>query len=336
MGSKSERDEFQSLYAKVNGVSITTTPTQSASLDFRFSPQDIRDTINAPCHTNSQRAEHSHINFQSRKTDSAYNYYQPSPIIFGSGGFSQPCSPSPTNSMPGTPWAWNSGSQDNSSPTTPPSSPPTSPTGFPPSATLHWGPSQQSHNFPSSPTRFFSSKYKRAPQRRADAQGEHVYLDLEAQLLILSKTQTLLEHACFTFAQQHLPHVLDETGWDCPIAGELNVWMHHFAVNGMAHWDVPRDFGIREPISRIMDSAKQIRHNAVHRNKVPVTELAAHLDHAVALCMILVAHEELDEVKAIRDYTNTKIASRIAPRIAQLKAETEEVGKDIMQFLKSR
>ncbi|GKT99359.1 hypothetical protein FLAG1_01655 [Fusarium langsethiae] len=315
MGSKSKRDEFQSLYAKVNGVYITTTPTQSASLDFRFSPQDIRDTINPPYGFCIQLLSTFTCDFRLWRLlptllTFAYQFY-----------------------------AWDTLGlefRNNTSPATPPSSPPTTPTGFPPSATLHWGPSQQSHNFPSSPTRFFSSKYKRAPQRRADAQGEHVYLDLEAQLLILSKTQTLLEHACFAFAQQHFPHVLDETGWDCPIAGELNVWMHHFTVNGMAHWDVSRDFGIREPISRIMDSAKQIRHNAVHRNKVPVTELAVHLDHAVALCMILGAHEELDEVKAIRDYTNTKIASRIAPRIAQLKAETEEVGKDIMQFLKSR
>ncbi|KAK6702232.1 hypothetical protein QX201_009180 [Fusarium graminearum] len=103
--------------------------------------------------------------------------------------------------------------------------------------------------------------------------------------------------------------------------------MHHFNLERMTLCHVAREHDMKESLSNVMHSAKEIRHNAVHRNRVEINELAMHLDHAVALCTILGVQEDLAKVKAIRHYANTEIAS--------IQAAKQEAEKKIMQFIKS-
>src|SRR6478735_3663267 len=60
------------------------------------------------------------------------------------------------------------------------------------------------------------------------APGFHVYVPIRTQTLILTRLQAILEHACFSFAQEAMPDILEETQWSCPEAGELNAWAFYF------------------------------------------------------------------------------------------------------------
>ncbi|ENH68759.1 hypothetical protein FOC1_g10014547 [Fusarium oxysporum f. sp. cubense race 1] len=60
------------------------------------------------------------------------------------------------------------------------------------------------------------------------APGFHVYVPIRTQTLILTRIQAILEHACFSFAQEAMPDILEETQWSCPEAGELNAWAFYF------------------------------------------------------------------------------------------------------------
>ncbi|EKJ76832.1 hypothetical protein FPSE_03018 [Fusarium pseudograminearum CS3096] len=322
-----EWTEFANLYAKVNGVSLRTTPPQSPSppglYNFILSPQDIRDAISAPPPPpgKGHRVGRHHSNSMSYTCN-----YEPSssyPVLEGfPPGFPPSHSPPPTTSVPSTPGSWRSESRHSSPPVTPNSSPADD---LPSWCCGRW----ERTSFSPSTARPFStykrSTYNRAPKQPAAKQDG--CLDLPYQARILTGIQTLLEHACYTFAEQRLPRVLIENGWDCPEAGELNVWMHHFNVERMTLRHVAREHDMEESLSDVMHSAKQIRHNAVHRNRVEINELAMHLDHAVDLCTILGVQEDLDKVKAIRDDTKAGIAS--------MQATKQEVGKGMMQRMKS-
>lgn len=56
----------------------------------------------------------------------------------------------------------------------------------------------------------------------------HVYVPIRTQTLILTRIQAILEHACFSFAQEAMPDILEEMQWSCPEAGELNAWAFYF------------------------------------------------------------------------------------------------------------
>ncbi|KAJ4088769.1 hypothetical protein NW756_007166 [Fusarium oxysporum] len=60
------------------------------------------------------------------------------------------------------------------------------------------------------------------------APGFHVYVPIRTQTLIFTRLQAILEHACFSFAQEAMPDILEETQWSCPEAGELNAWAFYF------------------------------------------------------------------------------------------------------------
>ncbi|KAH6966209.1 hypothetical protein EDB82DRAFT_561984 [Fusarium venenatum] len=346
MGFKMEWDEFLKLYAKRNRGSLTTTPGQS-TLTYIFSPQDIRDAIRAP---------HSP---ESRQPSPSGQYVMPSPTYGYAPSTGSSCSgvlspfylSSPTDSVRSTTSAWRPESQDytlSPSPSfsrssSPPSSPSfsasswrtesqhytlsSSPYSSPPSPALSWDTSQGSYSPSPSPNRLIRNTHKRVYQKRAKVQGE-VYLPLGPQTRLLSKIQTLLEHACFTYAEKHLPQLLDENDWDCPEAGELNVWMHHLAIHGLELHYLARDRGITERLSSVMHSVENIRHDAVHRNRVEISRLAIYLDHAVDLCTVLGDQEDLNKLKAIRDETKAQIAP--------LQAAVLEAGKNIAKFYEAR
>ncbi|KAL6913842.1 hypothetical protein FSHL1_011518 [Fusarium sambucinum] len=340
-GSRMEWDEFLKLYAKSNRGSLTTTPGQS-TLTYIFSPQDIRDTIRAPRSPKSRQPSPSGqyvmpspVYDYAPSTGSScsgvlspfYSTSPPSPSSFSNSSWRTESqhytpSPSPYSSRPSSPpftalsWGTSQGSYGHSSP---PSSWGNSQGSYghssPPSS---FGTSQESYGHSSPPTRLLRNTHKRVYQKRAKVQGGEVYLPLGPQTRLLSKIQTLLEHACFTYAEKCLPKLLEENGWDCPEAGELNVWMHHLSIHDskLHSW------------ASVMHSVKNIRHDAVHRNRVEISRLAIYLDHAVDLCTVLGDQEDLNKVKAIRDETKAQIAP--------LQAAVLEAGKSMAKFCEGR
>ncbi|KAL4722871.1 hypothetical protein ACLX1H_010110 [Fusarium chlamydosporum] len=320
MAAKMEWNEFLDLYEHVSGSSrppTTISTPQSLSditesMKYTFSPQDIRDAI-ASLPAKSRKGTptyppQSHLSGLEDKRGTVPSGY------FSGVAAGTNLTPPQTPSLPNDPKGATSG-------------PPSPNNDF---RTISWVPFQfvpsdsrsGSYVPPYSPPRHFSSTYKQVPEQPPNAQGKYTYLPLPAQRYVLSEMQTLLEHACFSFAERCMPHILEQNGWDCPEAGELNVWTHHLTAKGNY-----RDLHmfaqynrITHPLEGLMESAKQIRHTAVHRTRLTVTYLAILMDHAVALCTILGEPEDLKQLQDIRDVTNSKIS--------QLGDDAQQVGAE--------
>ncbi|KAF5571286.1 ubiquinol-cytochrome-c reductase cytochrome c1 [Fusarium phyllophilum] len=139
------------------------------------------------------------------------------------------------------------------------------------------------------------------------APGLHVYVPIRTQTLILTRIQAILEHACYSFAQETMPGILEETKWSCPEAGELNAWAYHFKK----HW------GVLQQLSRcqgsglvptsFLYSVKQIRHIAVHRQPITVDYLLMLMSHAINFCLCLDVPKALDMIRKIRNSAETHI-----------------------------
>ncbi|EXK45910.1 hypothetical protein FOXG_19523 [Fusarium oxysporum f. sp. lycopersici 4287] len=90
------------------------------------------------------------------------------------------------------------------------------------------------------------------------APGFHVYVPIRTQTLILTRIQAILEHACFSFAQEAMPDILEETQWSCPEAGELNAWAFYFKKRWEILQQLSRCQGSGLILTSSLYSAKQI------------------------------------------------------------------------------
>ncbi|KAF5632876.1 ubiquinol-cytochrome-c reductase cytochrome c1 [Fusarium sp. NRRL 52700] len=137
--------------------------------------------------------------------------------------------------------------------------------------------------------------------------GLHVYVPIRTQTLILTRIQAILEHASFSFAQEALPGILEETEWSCPEAGELNAWTYHFKK----HWEVLQQLnrcqGSGLVLTSFLYSAKQIRNIAVHRQPITVDHLLMLMSHAINICLCLDVPKALDTIRKIRTSAATQI-----------------------------
>lgn len=138
---------------------------------------------------------------------------------------------------------------------------------------------------------------------------DKAYPSLRTQNLILSRMQTLLEYACFRFAEKSMPDILQSTGWTCPEAGELSVWVYHFYEKCKYRQleEMNRHRGSRISLSVLLNSVKKIRHDAVHRNPLDVKYLSLQMSHAVTFCQVLGVPDALHKLQSIQICAETQI-----------------------------
>ncbi|KAM0561580.1 hypothetical protein ACHAPJ_002748 [Fusarium lateritium] len=137
--------------------------------------------------------------------------------------------------------------------------------------------------------------------------GQQVVLPLRTQHLILTRIQTILEHACFRFAQENMPDILEQNQWDCPEAGELNVWIHFLRGKSDQFYHLGRSRVGEFSLHAIFQSIPQIRHSAVHRRSIDVAYLSSLMSHAVIFCAILGVPDALDKIIKIKVSTQQEI-----------------------------
>ncbi|GKU04805.1 ubiquinol-cytochrome-c reductase cytochrome c1 [Fusarium langsethiae] len=140
------------------------------------------------------------------------------------------------------------------------------------------------------------------------------------QHLILKRMQTILEHACFDFAKDNMPEILEVMQWDCPEAGELNIWVCQFGkkldeLECRAH-----SKGVKRSLKSVMGSIKQIRHLAVHRQLIHGDDLQLLASHAVVFCTVLEVPDAdaLGTLQRIRDSVKTQLRT-----LSELKHEID-------------
>jgi hypothetical protein len=123
------------------------------------------------------------------------------------------------------------------------------------------------------------------------------------QHLILKRMQTILEHACFDFAKENMPEILEVMQWDCPEAGELNIWVCQFGKKLDELERRARSKGVELSLKSVLGSIKQIRHLAVHRQLIHGDDLELLASHAVVFCTVLEVPDAdaLGTLQRIRD-----------------------------------
>jgi len=98
---------------------------------------------------------------------------------------------------------------------------------------------------------------------------------------VLNTTQTLLEQACFYYAQRWMPHVLKQKKWKVPQDGELSEWWRAVQREKIpaSSTAFPPDLNVEAPFVRL----SQLRHAAVHRVETPVDILKRMMVDAIAI-----------------------------------------------------
>jgi hypothetical protein len=108
-----------------------------------------------------------------------------------------------------------------------------------------------------------------------------MYIPPGKQFLILRKTQDIMEHTCFAYAQTYLQATLSQKQWTCAESVELNEWTRILreqkgVFNASLMEQLPRAF------NDILDSLNQLRHTAVHRNHKPLHVVRRFVTDAVS------------------------------------------------------
>ncbi|UPK93407.1 hypothetical protein LCI18_004342 [Fusarium solani-melongenae] len=134
-----------------------------------------------------------------------------------------------------------------------------------------------------------------------------VSLPLRIQNLILSRVQAILELACFEFAKEKMPEILESRKWSCPKAGELNLWVGEFNKRIAVFENNVSNPGGYE-ISKCFQTATHIRHYAVHRRHLSTTHLQSLINNAEGLCKILGNSQALAQIESIWGYAQAQIS----------------------------
>jgi hypothetical protein len=133
-----------------------------------------------------------------------------------------------------------------------------------------------------------------------------VYLPFSIQHRLFARLQTLLEHACYTFASKRLPDVLVREDWTCPESVELNRWPKVLLTH-RAEFHESSVAELAKPLDDLFSSIAQLRHTAVHRLRLTANRILQFVVDAEALVKLLRDDITLDVVTSIRQCLQTCI-----------------------------
>ncbi|KAK8050856.1 hypothetical protein PG993_002241 [Apiospora rasikravindrae] len=110
-----------------------------------------------------------------------------------------------------------------------------------------------------------------------------VHLPFSAQHKLLVHLQQLLERSCYEFTAQERPQYLQQQGWDCAEAVELNHWVQIISKRSTTL----KTKQSAKPLEQLFASITNIRHTAVHRNRVSAAAVEGFFRDAEAFTALL-------------------------------------------------
>ncbi|SCO82313.1 uncharacterized protein FRV6_06526 [Fusarium oxysporum] len=150
------------------------------------------------------------------------------------------------------------------------------------------------------------------------ALGFHVYVPIRTQTLILTRIQAILEHACFSFAQEAMPDILEETQWSCPEAGELNAWAFYFKkrweilqqLSRCQEWPHPHLFSLLSQTNLTYCCSPTAHHNGPPAlDMIRKIRDSATVSHEASMTrMELWAHEQQEMQEACKKFEKKRTA----------------------------
>jgi hypothetical protein len=125
-----------------------------------------------------------------------------------------------------------------------------------------------------------------------------VYLPCSLQHTLLVTAQNLLEDSLFKFGRDKMQDVIRDKGWDCAQCVELNDWVKILRKRKDL---LPNSKGEASdrPLSAVLGSVVQLRHMAVHRQRVTALEVRLLLEDAESLLNFLDDGESAKEISDI-------------------------------------
>ncbi|KID81387.1 ubiquinol-cytochrome-c reductase cytochrome c1 [Metarhizium guizhouense ARSEF 977] len=116
----------------------------------------------------------------------------------------------------------------------------------------------------------------------------------------MTQLQTAMEHCCFYFSQKYLPDVLENRGWDCPVATTLDRWVE--AIGSSKFFVASHKSGCQSTtaIGEILRSTAHIREVTIHRVGISTERLRKCLESAIALAEVLGQDQQSQQQPELR------------------------------------
>ncbi|CCF40982.1 ubiquinol-cytochrome-c reductase cytochrome c1 [Colletotrichum higginsianum] len=133
------------------------------------------------------------------------------------------------------------------------------------------------------------------------------FLSYEAQHVLLTRTQEVLEKACFIYATRHMPQVLQARHWDVPECGELHIWARLLKTEAKTRFnnkDLPYPYLNWDSFFK---SIVHLRHKAVHRKQLKGSDVELYLRDAEALTRLLCDDEGAATLARYREQTRRSL-----------------------------
>jgi hypothetical protein len=134
-----------------------------------------------------------------------------------------------------------------------------------------------------------------------------IYLPCTLQHALLVRAQNLLEDYLFKFGSDKMQDVIRDKGWDCARCVELNDWVKILRKRK----DLLNNSKVEttnRPLSAILGSLIQLRHTAVHRQRITALEVQLFLEDAESLLGLLGDRESAKEIsnvhRSLSDHVN--------------------------------
>lgn len=129
-----------------------------------------------------------------------------------------------------------------------------------------------------------------------------VYLPFQAQHTLLVHLQKLLEQICYNFGKNAMPDIMQQRGWDCAEAVELNRWTEEFMKRQK---QLPTSDQAKKPLEQLFRSIANIRHTAVHRIRISAKGVEQFLLDAESLATMFGDVNGAEKITNLRRETQT-------------------------------
>jgi hypothetical protein len=125
-----------------------------------------------------------------------------------------------------------------------------------------------------------------------------IYLPCSLQHSLLVKAQNLLEHCLFKSGTSKMQEVIKDKGWDCAQCVELNDLVE-ILRRGKDLLNNFKDRTSHRPLSAVLGSLIQLRHTAVHWQRITALEIQLFLEDAGSLLNLLGDEEAAKDMSDI-------------------------------------
>lgn len=129
----------------------------------------------------------------------------------------------------------------------------------------------------------------------------------QAQHIILTGAQYLLEECCFEFARRWFPDHLTHRGWDCPAAVELTSWVTVLDDQNCRELLASATSLDGSTLDEVFRRLRGLRNSAVHRVPNTARTVSHFLDNAIQLAKCFNDHPRAARLVGMKLELDSKI-----------------------------